>query len=73
MSETLSEYMAQKIYTNNKTKRMVIILGQAKNYKPPNNPGPKCRGEIVNINIKTKKIPNPGAKLKNLTTPCQTL
>jgi hypothetical protein len=27
---------------------MVIILGQAKNYKPPpNNPGPKCRGEIL--------------------------
>jgi hypothetical protein len=24
---------------------MVIILGQAKNYKPPKNPGPKCRGE----------------------------
>jgi hypothetical protein len=27
---------------------MVIILGQAKNYKPPPyNPGPKCRGEIL--------------------------
>jgi hypothetical protein len=27
--------MAQKLYTNYKAKRMVIILGQAKNYKPP--------------------------------------
>jgi hypothetical protein len=39
--------MAQKLYTNTWAKRMVIILGQAKNYKPPSNPGPKSRGEIL--------------------------
>jgi len=47
--------MAQKIYTNTKTKRMVIILGQANNYKPPYNPGPNCRGENFNIYNLAKK------------------
>jgi len=47
LSETLSETRPKKYYTNYGAKRMVIILGQAKNYKPP----PQILGQNVGETI----------------------
>jgi hypothetical protein len=70
LSETLSDNPGQKLYTNYKAKRMVTEMGKRKNLTtPPNNPGPKCRGEILIYIPWQKRYLFPGKNLKIISPP----
>jgi hypothetical protein len=71
LSETLSDNPGQKLYTNYKAKRMVIEMGKRKNLTtPPNNPGPKCRGEILIYIPWQKRYLFPSKNGKIISPPC---
>jgi len=48
LSEYLSDNLGQKYYTNYGAKRMVILWGKLKNYKPP----PQILGQNVGEKFK---------------------